>query len=129
MTDKRIEPVLIVDDTPAVARIVRMLLASSGGQDIDLAPSGPEAIRRLGLKSYRLVMCKRAMQPLNAFDLRQIMVSRDAWAGIPFIVLSQEKDVAAGKIGQFERTHLLPVPFGAETLRSTIERAMDFAPA
>jgi CheY-like chemotaxis protein len=127
MTDKRIEPVLIVDDTPAVARIVRMLLSNSGVQDIDLAPSGPEAIRRLGQKRYRLVMCKRAMQPLNAFDLRQIMASRDAWAGIPFIILSQEKDGDAEKLRQFERTHILPVPFGADTLRSTIERAMGFA--
>lgn len=127
MTERRIEPVLIVDDTPAVARILRMLLANSGVQDIDLAPSGPEAIRRLGLKSYRLVMCKRAMQPLNAFDLRQVMASREAWAGIPFIILSQEKDREPEKMRQFEKTHILPVPFGAETLRATIERAMGFA--
>ena len=127
MTDKRIEPVLIVDDTPAVARIVRMLLANSGVQDIDLAPSGPDAIRRLGTKSYRLVMCKRAMQPLNAFDLRQVMASREAWAGIPFIILSQDKDADPEKLRQFDRTHILPVPFGAESLRSTIERAMGFA--
>jgi CheY-like chemotaxis protein len=126
MTDKRIEPVLIVDDTPAVARIVRMLLANSGVQEIDLAPSGPEAIRRLGQKPYRLVMCKRAMQPLNAFDLRQIMASRDAWSGIPFIILSQEKDDGPEKLKHFDKTHVLPVPFGADTLRATIERAMGF---
>jgi CheY-like chemotaxis protein len=124
MTQKRIEPVLIVDDTPAVARIVRMLLANSGVQDIDLAPSGPEAIRRLGQKSYRLVMCKRAMQPLNAFDLRQVMAGRDAWSSIPFIVLSQEKEEDQAKLRQFEHTHLLKVPFGADTLMSTIDRAI-----
>jgi CheY-like chemotaxis protein len=127
MKENRIEPVLVVDDTPAVARIVRMLLSSSGVQEIDLAPSGPDAIRRLGQKPYRLVMCKRAMQPLNAFDLRQVMLGRDAWAPIPFIILSSDKEEDPARLRQLENTHVLKVPFGAETLKTTIDRAMGFA--
>src|SRR3569833_1382123 len=114
MAANAIEPVLVVDDTPAVARILRMLLSSNGVTDIDLAPSGPDAIRRLGQKKYALVMCKRAMQPLNAIDLRQVMSRREAWATIPFIVMTANTDTDTERLTQLERTYVLRVPFGAE---------------
>lgn len=129
MTQPQLQPVLVVDDTPAVARIVRMLLSSRGVTDIDLASSGPEAVRRLGQKKYALVLCKRAMKPLNALDLRQLMCRKESLATIPFIILSPDADDDPERLRAFERTHTLRVPFDADTLLATIEKAVQPAAA
>jgi len=117
-------PVLIVDPSLAVARIVRTLLAGRGLIEADTTSSGPEAVRMLMRRSYGLVVCERVMKPVNGLDLKTLMNGREDWATIPFVLMTQEDPADLA-----ERTALLGIagmvckPFSSELLFAAIDRA------
>ncbi|GGH13319.1 response regulator [Alsobacter metallidurans] len=126
MSFDRSKPVLVVDDTYAIVRIVRTLLNAQGVLDVEGAGSGPEAIRKLNQKEYGLVICDYHMTPMSGADLKLIMDGRPEWAGIPFLLMTANDKAAAVKLK--DRPNAPPViakPFTAETLLN----AMDLAAA
>jgi CheY-like chemotaxis protein len=121
--------ILLVDDQPAVHRIVKVFLDAQGFGEVDSAFSCPDAVRRLsGRHRYSAVLCERYLQPMNALDLRRLMLGRPDWAAIPMVAMlriERPRDaeaLAAAGIGYW-----IAKPFAAEQLVALLRLAQSVA--
>lgn len=71
-------PVLIVDDQPKLARLVRELFLRLGFADVDMAGNAPEALDALRAKRYGLMLVDLEMQPMDGIQLlRQVRATKE----------------------------------------------------
>jgi two-component system, chemotaxis family, chemotaxis protein CheY len=123
MSFDRSLPVLVVDDTYAIIRIVRTLLNAHGVLDVEGAGSGPEAIRKLSQRDYGLVISDYGMTPMSGADLKLIMDSRPEWSGIPFLLMTTQELAKRAKLDRPNAPASIMKPFTAEALLSAMGRA------
>jgi two-component system, chemotaxis family, chemotaxis protein CheY len=114
-------PVLVVDDHGATIQIIRALLRQVGFAEVDDAHNGAEALTKMRLKRYGLVISEWHLKPMTGYDfLRE--VRRDAgFKRIPLIVIGEPNSdsvVAAKKAGA---NVYIVKPFDAQTLKAKIE--------
>jgi len=114
-------PVMVVDDSRTVARILQSLLRSLGFTQVETAASGDEALAKLREQPYGLVVSDWNMRPMSGFDLLKTVRDDAARRDTPFILVSAddfpdkaEATRAAGG-GAY-----LPKPFDAQALRGKI---------
>jgi CheY-like chemotaxis protein len=76
--DDNIPSVLIVDDQPKLARLVRELFLRLGFNDVDTVGSGPEALDALRAKRYGLMLVDLELEPIDGIQLlRQIRATKE----------------------------------------------------
>jgi DNA-binding response OmpR family regulator len=105
--------VLVVEDDPAIRRLVRMVLRRHGYR-VDEAADGLEAVLKLGLSEYDVIILDLMMPHLDGFTflktfaenepdrLRKVIVTsaaspaviRERMVGTPFDVLPKPFDIA-----------------------------------
>ena len=116
-------PVLVVDDSSMMIRIIRDLLQQIGFSDIDHALDGGTALEKMRAKRYGLVISDWNMQPKTGYTLLRRMRENPATKSTPFIMTTAESKgeyvVAADKAGVND---YIVKPFTAQTLRAKIER-------
>ena len=61
-------PVLVVDDFATMTRIMTGLLNQIGFQDVDACLSGAEALGKLAVRRYGLILCDLEMDPMNGAE-------------------------------------------------------------
>lgn len=74
--------VLVVDDDPSIAAVIRDMLELSGYR-VTVAGGGPEALIRLNQQRFDLVLCDLMMPVLNGFGLSELVA---VWDGRPPMV-------------------------------------------
>jgi two-component system chemotaxis response regulator CheY len=115
-------PVLVVDDYNTMIRIIRNLLRQLGFADIDDAHDGTEALSKMQLKRYGLVISDWNMEPMTGYDLLQKVRSDPRIGGTPFIMITAESKtdnvIAAKKAGV---NNYIVKPFNAQTLKAKID--------
>jgi CheY-like chemotaxis protein len=80
-------PVLVVDDHGATIQIIRALLRQVGFVDIDDAESGAEALTKMCLKRYELVISEWQLKLMTGNDLLREGRCDQGLRRIPFIVI------------------------------------------
>ncbi|WP_460449348.1 response regulator [Alsobacter sp. SYSU BS001988] len=125
MSFDRTQPVLVVDDTYAIIRIVRTLLNAHGVHDVEGAASGPEAIRKLSQRAYGLVISDYGMTPMSGADLKLIMDGRPEWCGIPFLLMTTQDLAQKAKLDRPNAPPSIIKPFTADALLSAMGRAVE----
>jgi len=122
-------PVLIVDDTDSVRRILVSLMKRIGFTKIDTAPDGADALFKMGTKKYGLVISDWQMEPMDGYAILKSIRSDEALAATPFIMITVhsdvEKVVAAKNAGV---NAFISKPFSARTLRDKIMQAWQYQP-
>jgi len=116
-------PVLVVDDHGATGQIVHSLLRLLGFVDIDDINSGAEALTKMRLKRYGLVISEWHLEPMTGDELLREVRSDPGLKLTPFIVIgepSPENVIAAKKAGA---SIYIVKPFDAQTLKAKIEAA------
>lgn len=83
------EKVLIVDDEPTVSEIINKVLVSSG-LDGDIAGSGQEALNKLKVNGYSLILMDINMHGMDGFET--IKAIREMGLTMPIIIVSDRKD-------------------------------------
>ena len=114
-------PVLVVDDHGATIQIIRALLRQVGPVDIDDANNGAEALTKMRLKRYGLVISEWLLEPMTGNDLLREVRSDPGLRRIPFIVIGEshsENVIAAKRAGA---NIYIVKPFDAPTLKAKIE--------
>ena len=80
-------PVLVVDDHGATIQIIRALLRQVGLVEIDDANSGAEALAKMRLKRYELVISEWQLKPMTGNELLREVRCDQGLKRIPFIVI------------------------------------------
>jgi two-component system chemotaxis response regulator CheY len=115
-------PVLVVDDHGTMIRIVRGLLRRIGFADVDEANSGGEALTKLCVRRYGLIISDWHMEPVTGYDLLRAVRSDPGLKQIPFILVTGESRtenvIAARRAGV---NGYIVKPFNEAILKAKIE--------
>jgi two-component system chemotaxis response regulator CheY len=116
-------PVLVVDDSPEMGKLVCKLLMFIGFKNVDYLPDGYTALSRVHQMKFGLVICEWNMRPMNGLTLLNEVRGAANLAGLPFIVISSEATranvVAAQSAGA---SAFLIKPFTGKLLRDKIDK-------
>jgi two-component system chemotaxis response regulator CheY len=116
------KPVLVVDDSLVMAKILGGMLAEIGVTDIETALGVGEALERLERRDFGLVISDWHMPPLTGGDLVRAMRERPGLAGIPVVLATARSSPGPGAEGIPVET-IAVKPFTAQKLRERIEAA------
>ncbi len=122
MTSHNFVPsVLVVDDYATMRRIVRSQLEEIGFRDIQDAEDGKDALTKLRMKDFSLIISDWNMEPMTGLEFLKHVRADDRYKKIPFIMVTAESKpenvAAARKAGV---TNYIVKPFTAETLKKKI---------
>jgi two-component system chemotaxis response regulator CheY len=110
--------VLVVDDYKTMVRIIQNLLKQLGFNNLDEAANGQEALQKLKLHKYGLVISDWNMEPMTGYELLQSVRADEDLRSLPFIMVTAESKtenvIAAKKAGV---NNYIVKPFNAETLK------------
>ena len=110
--------VLVVDDYKTMVRIIQNLLKQLGFNNVDEAHNGHEALQKMRLNKYGLVISDWNMEPMTGYELLQSVRADEDLKGTPFIMVTAESKtenvIAAKKAGV---NNYIVKPFNAETLK------------
>lgn len=113
--------VLIVDDYATMLRIIRNLLKQIGFENIEEATDGGDALQKLKLKKYGLVISDWNMAPMTGIELLREVRKDDSLKATPFIMITAESKtenvVEAKKAGV---SNYIVKPFNSDTLKGKI---------
>jgi two-component system chemotaxis response regulator CheY len=111
---------LVVDDHDPRIQIIRTMLRKIGFVDVDDAGNGAEALTKMRVKRYGLVISDWHMEPMNGHDLLREVRSDPTLKRTPFIATGKsepENVIAAKKAGV---NNYIVRPFDAEALKAKI---------
>ena len=112
--------VLVVDDEQRMATSIKLLLEESG-YDVETAFSGAEAVLKLGVQDYPIVITDLRMGDMDGLDLIRSCEDRP---GVGFIVItghtSAENAIEALRLRAVD---FISKPFEFEVLRTAVEKA------
>ena len=117
--------VLIVDDYPAMLRIVRTLMEQLHFVNIEEASDGTQALEKLRQDTYGLVISDWNMSPMTGIDLLRAVRADEALKALPFIMITAEiktENVIAAK--QAGVSTYIVKPFTARTLKAKLETVL-----
>ena len=113
--------VLIVDDYATMLRIIRNLLKQIGFNNVDEASDGAQALQKMKMKKYGLVISDWNMEPMTGIQLLREVRQDTELQAIPFIMITAESKtenvVEAKKAGV---SNYIVKPFNSETLKGKI---------
>ena len=121
MSGSRAKSVLVVDDDPMILEVVRIILAKIGFEDVDVATDGMEALDRLRLRIFDLVVSDWNMVPMNGLELLRSIRANEMFHDIPFVMMTTVDQAYNFRAAGRERVSACLVkPFSPSTLKSTI---------
>jgi len=94
--------VLVVDDYKTMVRIIQNLLKQLGFNNLDEAANGQEALQKLKLHKYGLVISDWNMEPMTGYELLQSVRADEQLKTVPFIMDGR-------------KSYVFTVAWGAET--------------
>src|SRR6202048_1141484 len=115
-------PILIVEDSKTMVRLIRNLLRQLGFEDVDEAADGSEALNKMRGRRYGLVISDWNMEPMTGYELLKEVRADPTLGKTPFIMVTAESKtenvIAAKKAGV---NNYIVKQFNAQTLQSKIE--------
>jgi two-component system, OmpR family, alkaline phosphatase synthesis response regulator PhoP len=118
------QTILVVDDDPAVSRLVEINLAQVGYQ-VQLAADGEEALALVAAAKPDLIILDVMMPRLDGFEALKRLRADPGTAEIPVIMLTaraQDEDVFEG-YGRGAQWYLTK-PFAPNELRAAVRRIL-----
>ena len=110
--------VLIVDDYKTMLRILGNLLKQLKFSNIEDAMDGSEALRKLRVGNFGLVISDWNMEPMTGIELLREVRADEKLKHLPFIMITAESKsenvIAAKEAGV---SNYIVKPFNAETLK------------
>ncbi|MCP8940333.1 response regulator [Alsobacter sp. SYSU M60028] len=128
MTADIAAPILVVDDSPAMHRVIAEILSRCGVEDVEFANGVSDAVRKLSARAYSLVISDYWLGEQTGHDLHAAMASKRDWQDTPLILLTNQPDRADELFGQGGNRFWLTKPFTAQGLRGKIESALSGGP-
>jgi CheY-like chemotaxis protein len=108
--EPRNSAVLVVEDDPAIRRLVRMVLQREG-YDVEVAGDGLEAVLKLGVRDYDVIILDLMMPNLDGFTFMSTMAEHDPHRLHRVIVTSAASPGVIKERMKGQPFALLPKPF------------------
>lgn len=113
--------ILIVDDFKTMLRIVDSQLRQIGFKNIDEAMSGTEALEKLKVNKYDLILSDWNMEPMTGFALLKAVRANPETQKLPFVLITAESkpdNILAAK--QAGVNNYIVKPFNGNTLKEKL---------
>ena len=109
--------VLAVDDDPSILAVIKDILIKSG-YTVNVVPNGIEALRRLEVDSFDLVITDLRMPEMSGPELIVQMQKDTTYARIPILVLATGAESA--DLGRLKVDARVSKPFVPKTLLNAV---------
>lgn len=123
--EKMVKSVLVVDDDPLIARILRGPLERAG-YDVRVATHGLEALQHVRNRQPDLIILDVLMPLLDGFKTARILKFDKRFRNIPIIVLTSRATEGERRIGeQVGANEYLYKPFRPPQVLDTVKRYLN----
>jgi DNA-binding response OmpR family regulator len=116
--------VLVVEDDPAIRRLVTMVLQRQGYQ-VEIAADGLEAVLKLGLSDYDVIVLDLMMPNLDGFTFLNTFARNDPERLRKVIVTSAASPAVIKERMELSPFQLLPKPFDIAELIAQVRACID----
>jgi CheY-like chemotaxis protein len=116
--------VLIVEDDPAIRRLVKMVLLREG-YAVDMAADGVEAVLKLGVCDYDVIILDLMMPNLDGFSFMSTLAQHDPNRLRNVIVTSAASPAVIRERMRGQPFGVLPKPFDIRQLADTVRACVD----
>ncbi|MBL8950902.1 MAG: response regulator [Myxococcaceae bacterium] len=115
------EEVLVVDDSKVMRDMIVACLRPHGALNFTQAASGLEAIERLSLKPYQLLVLDLNMPDIGGFEVVEFVRGQKALEKLPIIVVTTRGDESSKKRAlDSGASRFVTKPFTPEALLSEV---------
>jgi len=115
--------ILVVEDDPAIRRLVRMVLERQG-YTVDVAADGIEAVLKLGLMEFDLIILDLMMPKLDGFAFMETMHANAPERLRRVIVTSAASPAIIRQKMKGTPFSVLPKPFDLPDLLSAVQQCL-----
>jgi CheY-like chemotaxis protein len=116
--------ILVVEDDPAIRRLVRMVLQRRG-YAVETAEDGVEAVLKLGIGEYDAVILDLMMPNLDGFELIDTLAANDPNRLKRIIVTSAASPSVIQSRMRGQPFDILPKPFDIEDLQQRVRACIE----
>jgi DNA-binding response OmpR family regulator len=124
VADNREYGILVVEDDPAIRRLVTMVLQRAGYQ-VEIATDGLEAVLKLGLCDYDVIVLDLMMPNLDGFTFLNTFAQNDPARLRKVIVTSAASPAIIKERMDLSPFRLLPKPFDIAELLTQVRACID----
>ena len=120
--------VLVVDDSATMRRMVMAALRDVQGIAFDQAQSGLEAIERLSLGQFALVVLDLNMPDINGFEVVEFIRGQDTLRELPILVVTTRGDESSrARALEAGASAFMTKPFSPEEILTQVRALLDDA--
>ncbi len=117
--------ILIVDDSSTSRRMVRQVLERMGMEHFAEAENGRQAIDWIDREYFDLIITDLNMPEMDGRELSQYIRNQSSQPSVPILMFTSLRDQSRlAAIEQSGVSAIFDKPFGADVLRSTIEKVL-----
>lgn len=119
------KPVLIAEDDPDIADVLRQALSERLDVEIDVVANGALVMDTVAARRPDLLILDVELPGLNGLDVFDLLRGDQHWQGVPVLFLTglpERAQTASAPIGVHE---ILAKPFDVDDLIARAERLMD----
>lgn len=116
-------PILVVEDSSTMSRIISTALQKLGFNDIDMAHDGQSALDQLRQKKYGLILSDWEMQPVGGDQFLREVRTDPANGNIPVVVITGQSSRGAAWLAGAKA--FLGKPFSDRDLKKAIKLALE----
>ena len=119
---------LIVDDSQVMRQMVMACLRAEGGLSFTEAQSGLEAIERLSLGQFALVVLDLNMPDINGFEVVEFIRGQDTMRHLPILVVTTRGDESSrARALEAGASAFMTKPFSPEEILTQVRVLLDEA--
>jgi two-component system, chemotaxis family, chemotaxis protein CheY len=118
--------ILVVDDSQVMREMIVACLRGHIGYTFTQAASGLEAIEKLSLKPYSIVILDLNMPDINGIEVLEFVRGQDTLRHLPILVLTTRGDEASrSRALRAGADRFMTKPFGQEALSAEVRELLE----
>ncbi len=118
--------VLVVDDSKVMREMIAACLRPDARLTVTQAASGLEAIERLSLKAFDVLVLDLNMPDIGGLEVVEFVRNQDKLAALPIlIVTTRAEDDSRARVLAAGATRYMTKPFAPETILAEVQSLLD----